>query len=147
MPLYAHEVIERIEDAIAALTPAETAGDNDRFVVDYGEARQDDATTRDADRTVVVGDLTSPARKGSSGGCEIATMTVQVSISYGVGRDSRRRRLRDAWQVQDAIRAVRGGDISRCTPTPDHTLLVVDLQMVLQLWRVDLEFYTYPSGS
>jgi len=147
---YPDEVLEHLEQAILAITPSETAGSEDVFQVLDGDDVED-LTQVSRDRRFIVTDSSVVSRKAGSGGCVLATMEVDVSVGYGIGRESRRRRVRDEWRIENALRDARPtlAAIKKITigdPQP-HTLLAGDQgSAVIVTWSLTVEFYTHEEG-
>jgi len=141
-PLYPHEVLELVESTIMAIVPADLAGLYDGFVVCPGHG---EAFALNRDRAVLVDDESPPTRKPGSGGCDLATMEVAVTVLYGASRESRARRLNDAWQIEHALRGMRAptnAAIRGSMPDPQPTIQRLDGGGSMSQWIVSLEFLT-----
>lgn len=141
-PLYPHEALEVVEAAIMAIVPVNLHGAYDGFIVCSG---MDEAFNVDRDRSVLVDDESPPTRKAGSGGCDLATMVVTVTVLYGTSRESRARRLTDAWKIEQALRALRdvpNSAIRLSKPEAQPTAFHLSGGGAMSQWLLTLEFFT-----
>jgi hypothetical protein len=136
-------VVEAVEAYLCAIV-LDSRAPNDRLVA-LSAMTEDQLAGTSLDRRLVVAVKTPPYPPPRSGAPCVELMSLEVSVVYAFGPESRRRWLADSRIIDRALRIFRGsqtwGMRSRVTGLePDVTIFESDVSLLAR-WQLDVEYH------